>query len=721
MTALWSRTFRTPGTCRCISCAANVSAVGGRPGATGLRGAWAFRTPTSTFVYTTVFAAGYVIDAKAQQSRSNRWDSAIKTIQEEMRTLQTPAHQCTAGVAAQQDTLGSVEATPSDLDWDNAFKAAGMDMIDDAVLDKRQEQLDTALVPEVLWDLLRPDSHLDEPLLDWPASTGPDPGLRYNLPPQSLWALKSVRLKALRNRVTRKKLALQELSVCSLIHNLLGHSKSYLLSDEDLASLSPHIITLAHIPDRDRLYMRRELDANMAALKTTKKEDWPKDTMSIRTGVKIMAEPTYFQDSDGDFHHIANQLNVAIKKLFEEYHDKRKEPQNIAVATAKICHNLLISTAAPDLQTFNILLTGFRRWEQPRLVDSVIKELDGCKIRPDEITCATVLNHYAEVWQPEQFSKFVANMRGAGNALMLARPDITINEAGGGRLIRISETKVLQKVYPTPMVFDALMHGVLTFAGFERAMDIYFEMKDDGWGLSMVGLSRLLDDCLHHADWQGGLIVWKEIASIKGRIQHELLAKAYAQLLALCSVTQNPTAFNTVLNDVVTQGFNRKAMLTSYKEIRSTIRPQKGDLAPAFTADNLLIAVSDYLKTSENTEAETATFFEEIDASVVEGDLHPQQQGTAEHVDPWAAWVEHELGEPIQTKPPEGATEFDTVPALKEESEDIPRTMKPPAQGTANEVDPWAVWMAHELRETVSGKATPPDDSEVSAKRGDDP
>ncbi|KAF2447795.1 hypothetical protein P171DRAFT_429400 [Karstenula rhodostoma CBS 690.94] len=717
MTALWSRAFRTPGTCRCISCAANTPAVARRAGATGLRGAWALGTPTSTFVYTTIFTAGLAIDAKAKRSRGEQWDSAFETIQEELRALQRPAHRNTAGVAPERDTLRSVEAIPSDLDWDDAFKAAGMDMIDDAVLDKRQEILDTAAIPEVLWDLLRSDARLDGPsLLDWPASTGLGPGSRYNLPPQSLWALESVRLKALRNRATRKKLALQELSVCSLVHNLLCHSEAYLLSDDDLASLSPHIGTVAFLTDEESLRIRREIMANMRALEKTNKEDWPEDSMSIRTGPKIQAEPNYFQDSDGDFHHITNQLNVAIKKLFEEYHGKREKTEDIAVATAKICHNLLVSTAAPNLQTFNILLAGFRKWEQPRLVDDVIKDMDGCKIRPNEITCATILNHYAEERRPEQFSKFVAKMRGAGNALMLARPDITINEAGNGRLIRASEKKVLQKVYPTPMVFDALMHGVLEFAGFERAMDIYFEMKDDGWGLDIIGLSRFLDDCLHRADWQGGLIVWEEIASIKGRIRPELLAKAYAQFLSLCSVTQKPAAFNTVLNDVIQQGYSRKAILTSYKETINAMRPKKGYLAPAWTADNLLIAVSDYMKTDEATE-ETVPFFEEMNAGLAENNPPPQQQGTAEHADPWTAWVEYELSEPMQTTPPDEVTETDTPLSFKMNVGVTQQTMQPQKQGTANEVDPWAVWMEHELRETVPGKASPPDDSELIAKR----
>lgn len=717
MTALWSRAFRTPGTFKCKSCAANVSPVARHASTTGLRGGCAFGTPTSTFVYTTVSAAELATDTKAKQFQSGQGDHAPEPIQEALRALQRPSRRTHNGAAPERNSLRHEEGGPSDLHWNDAFEAAGMDMIHDTVLDKRQEQLDAALFPEVLWDLLIPDARLDGPsLLDWPASSGPDLSSR-NLPPQSLWSLESVRLRALRNRVTRKKLVLQELSVCALVYELLGRFNSSMFADDDLVPLSPHIGNVVHLTFHEMLKVQSQLSADKRALESTKLEDWPEDVMSIRVGTKIEAEPTYFQDVDGDFHLIAHQLNGAIKNLFEEYHDKRKEPQHIALATAKICHNLLVSSAAPNLQTFNILLTGFRKWEQPHLVSKVINALYDCKIRPNEITCATILNHYAETQQPERFSKFIALMRGADDALMLARPNVTVNEASQGRLVRISETKVLQKVYPTPMVFDALMHGVLIFAGFDRALEIYFEMKDDGWGLSIVGLSRFLDDCLHRADWEGGLIVWDEIASITGRIQPDLLARAYAQFLSLCSVTQRPAAFNSVLNDVVKQGYSRKTILTMYKDIRNAIRPKQGYYAPAFTADNLLIAVSDYMKTDEDTEAEAAPFFEELDADLTEGQLSLQQQGTAEHVDPWTAWMEHELGGPKQDE----VMEADPSLAGHGFSEGTPQPQAQGNAGTATDVDPWAIWMEHELRERVQDKTPPLDDSEPIPKRRKDP
>lgn len=657
-------------------------------------------TPTSTFVYTTVFAAGLAVDARAKRSRNEQWETAFEAIRDELLALQTPAIQNNTGNATEQNAVHVTKPTPSDVDWDDVFEATGMDLIDDTVFEKRQMESDTVAIPEFLWDLLRADARFNEPsLLDWPANTGTRPGSRHNLPPQSLWAVESARLKAMRNRQTRKKLAIQGLSVCELIHQLLHHSKARLAFESDELFLSPHIRSVAQLDGERLRHTRREIWANMETLQLTKNEDWPEDAMTIRTSQKFQAEPHYVQDRDGDFHHIAEQLNMAVKNLFEEYHNKRRNPEDVALATAKICHNLLISSAAPNLQTFNILLTGFQKWGQPRLVEAVTRAFEKCKIRPNEITCAAILDHYRETRRPEAFSQFVAKMRGASNGLMLARPDITVNEKGEGRLVRASETKIYQKVYPTPVVFNALMHGVLKFAGFERAMDIYFEMKEDGWGLDIYGLSRFLDDCLHRADWQGGLVVWEEIASIKGRINPELLAKAYAQFLSLCSIAQRPAAFNTVLNDVVQRGYNRKVVLTSVKEITNAVRPKKGYLAPAWTADNLLIAVSDYMKNDAATEAETAPFFEEMNAGSVTDNAHAQERSAADGPDPWPTWVEHELGEPTQAT----KSSFDEIADkdaahLRKITNVAP--MQSDGQRTMDKPDAWAAWMEHELGES---------------------
>lgn len=540
------------------------------------------------------------------------------------------------------------------MNWDAISREISMDLEEDSVLEQRQAPLDATAIPEVLWDLLDIDARsgfgVNHSLLDWPSSTGINPGKRYNLPPQSLWALEQVRLKAMRTRQTRKKLAIQEISICLMIHHLLAQANAHLISEDDFTLLSPHIRSVALFTSHESQSWVRRIRTDIKSLEVTKIEEWPEDESKVRMSPGLPAEPGYMQDKDGDFHHIARQLNLAIRKIFDDYQDKRTKPDESAVAVAKICHNLLVSSAAPDLQTFNILLTGFQKWKRPDLIDTVIHALDNCKIRPNEITCAAILDQYTETQRPDHFSRFVAKMRGANSHLMLAHPDVTVNEASQGRLIRTSETKVFQKVYPTPMVFHSLMRGVLAFAGFDRAMDIYYEMKADGWGLDVSGLSRFLDDCVQRGDWAGGLAVWEEIASIPGRVRPALLTKAYAQFLTLCSVAQKPAAFNSVLNDVVQRGYDRKAILREVRARTYAARREKGYLAPAWTADNLLIAVSEYMKEEGkggevDGKAETAELFEEMGAMRDPGEGRGEEDTAVNTEGAWDAWLEYELGD----------------------------------------------------------------------------
>lgn len=670
MVARWSRALRNPGSCGRNSPLANFSAVPKCAGAIGLRG-----LKTSTSTYTAATVSGSAVDPQARKKQNEQSNTVLDPFHGTAYALEKLSYLKPSVEEHWTNRREAVDIASEDIDWEAVSGVIGMELDEDPVLDQQQHQTqsDKVDIPEVLWELLSSDARFGGPsLLDWPSSTGIDPGKKYNLPPQSLWALEMTRLKAMRNRQTRKKLAIQELSICLMIYRLLAGSKAHKASDDALDPLLPHIRNVALLTPDEMGRSIRRIRANISALETTPDEDWPEDPMTLRTGLKFDAEPSYVQDEDGDFHLIASQLNAAIKNLFIEHQSERDSPESMALATAKLCHNLIVSTAAPNLQTFNVLLTGFQKWECPALIDFVIQALDDCKIRPNEITCAAILEHYTETQRPDEFSRFVAKMRGAGDALMLARPDININEASQGRLVRTSEKKVYQKVHPTPLVFDAMMHGVLKFAGFDRAMDIYYDMKADGWGLDVRGLSRLLDDCMHRADWTGGLAVWEEIASIKGRIRPGPLSKAYAQFLTLCSVAQKPAAFNTVLGDVVKRGFNRKAVLKEVRAYTQAVRRGRGYLAPAWTADNLLIAVSGGMKGDGDSEA--AEFFQELNVGEeveVKAELKAELKAGSEEVkgssggssgaqaspgtqessdtqqnpDAWNAWLEHELGD----------------------------------------------------------------------------
>ncbi|KAH8731256.1 hypothetical protein GQ44DRAFT_699595 [Phaeosphaeriaceae sp. PMI808] len=668
MLTLWSRAAQNPGTCRCISSVSNVPAMAARRGHTCLPRCWALGTPTSTFFYTTIFAAGLAMDAKAKVDRNRQWDDAFSQLREALdHPLNPTSTQQKAErtkKSAEPQTYGPQEpgGSPQDSDWDTVRRLASTDLGDELALhDWEVSRLDSAAQT---WADLGFDSRMPgAQVLAWPANTGRDL-IPYHLPPQSLWAPDSLRWKAMRRRHSHKKLAMQEMVTGLLIHNLIRHAdlaRTLTKADDLLSRLSPEIRHILSYTEEQASTVRADFLQDMERLHRVHASSPVEMINRARMLVTQTAAPSYFQDADGDFYDICKQMNESIKQLVQNC--GKGDEREKGVVIAKICHNLLVSTASPDLHTFNILISGFTLWRRARLVDDVIAALFASKTRPNELLCRQILDHYTMQSRPEDFTRFVAKMRGVGDALTLASPTININEAGQERLIRVNAEKIYQKVYPTPMVFGSLINGVLKFAGFDRALDVYYEMKADGWGLTIPGLTRLLADCVRRADWQSGIYVWEEINSIKAKVKPSYVAKAYHHMLSLCSVTGNTVAFNQILNEVAKRGFDQKNILNAALKTTRWAQHKRNNLAPAWAADNLMIAVSGYANDASPFNKMVDDYLPD-DVELGAGDsTQPSSEGSPamqnqEHntedmkertpIDPmeaWSAWVEHEVGE----------------------------------------------------------------------------
>jgi hypothetical protein len=586
------------------------------------------KSPTPTFLYTTVFASGLTIAAKAKWGRSRQWEDAFSQLQE---ALDRPPR-------ITKRSEGPVVTTPRPVDHT---------ALDEPRVAPRDAAVHT-------WEELRFDSHLPGAQAPpWPANTGRDL-VPHNLPPQSLWAPDVLRWTAIRRRHTQKKLAMQELATGFLIQNLLRHADitRFLHSTRNvLDHLAPQIRLIISSSDTATEAARTAFLADMERLHVTDVNSSIECIAGTRVDVPQSSVPRYRQDVDGDFYEICKQMNHGITQLLRQR--EKGDHRGMALVIAKICHNLLVSTAAPDLHTFNTLIAGFTMWRRPDLVDDVIAAFFASKIRPNELVCVQILDHYSLQSRADDFTRFVAKMRGVGDALSLANPAITVNEASEERLVRVNVNKVYQKTHPTPMVFAALITGVMKFAGFDRALDVYYEMKADGWGLAIPALIRLLADCINRVDWEGGSYVWEEINSIKSKVRPSYVAKAYQHMLSLCSVTGNTVAFNQVLNEVAKRGFDQRSIINAAMRTTHSARYKEGSQAPAWVADNLMIAVSGYMKDAAPSSITSD------DPPPGEPDLEDVSlssltaEDTSEHTKPnpvdtkeaWSSWIEHELGE----------------------------------------------------------------------------
>ncbi|KAF2276168.1 uncharacterized protein EI97DRAFT_442654 [Westerdykella ornata] len=698
MRALWSRATGSPITCRCVQCAPRTPAIARRSGAVSIKGPWAFGTPTSTFLYTAIFAAGFAIDGSAKHRRNQQWERAFSSLRESSdveaddelarpmaeETVQLEdhgdAHVVTGAnityimwdepkILDDQDVLAGSQSLcfvpgntpihelfPDRVDWDDLFQVAG----EEITHGMRQLESESNYVTGAHDDLLSIDCTFPYARLPpWPANTGQDL-LRHNLPPQSLWAADSIRKKALRRRQTWKKLLIQELSVGMFIYSLLGPARRLSLPEDYRSQLAPSVRDVLGFGDLEVFRMRGEMRAAIDGIECAPAglDEDDVDAFKFLLDSRLpYARPQYFQDSDGEFFRIRDHLNSAIKEILTG--EAPQDKTQVAMALGKIAHNLLVSSAPPDVQTFNILISGLRRWSLHGLVDQLILALDKCKIRPNEITCAEILEHYIGSNRPHDFGDFVQKMRGIRNALMLARPDIMINEVAQDRLIRVTgalRNKIYQKVSPTPLVFNSIIRGVLQFAGIERALEIYYEMKTEGWGLDAPGLTRLLADCIPRSDWNSGQYIWEEIESIKAATKPSSMAEAYSHMLSLCTVTGNTAAFNHILRGVtiwsrglLEQGFKEpgittKEIVDAAIELTRSVQKETSPTAPAWSADNLLIAMSGPVEEEEPPSAtEPAELLQPLDAGMADTPSLTEHL-PPETTDPWSIWLESELG-----------------------------------------------------------------------------
>ncbi|KAK3066595.1 hypothetical protein LTS18_001617, partial [Coniosporium uncinatum] len=246
--------------------------------------------------------------------------------------------------------------------------------------------------------------------------------------------------------------------------------------------------TLKTLPPTVRPFASKPLEALIEDIAILKREishvHTEQDAFThVEREACVVPTPRYQQDFEGYFHKIGADMNEAIVSLLRKHSSTHPQGDSMpfSLLIAKLSHNLMTSSAPPNLETHNLLLGFFTRSRRDAFVDLTVQNIHHSNVRPNEYTCATVLHHYTKRNDSENFIKFVALMRGLNGGLMLANPKATINADSGGRLIRKENRpeKIIQKVYPTPMVYSAVIAGVSKFAGFERAVEICAEMNKD--------------------------------------------------------------------------------------------------------------------------------------------------------------------------------------------------------------------------------------------------
>jgi pentatricopeptide repeat protein len=562
--------------------------------------------PSSTLLYSTIFAAAAVADGRAKRKRREQWDAAITNVKEDLDSVGEEERREALG-ARQEKHDGRLnwfeiwrERLPDGLVTKYISEIAGTDVVYDRmeILDYEQEYLDDRTKdfdpeePKELWKLLDYNIHIPGgPRPEWTLNLGPDLEA-WNLPPQSLWSMPKARAKRLDRRYSKKKIKTLERSVAKLIHQLMLKSAVFGVPPLTLGEIPASLHPIASVESKDLYHKIQTAQLDYEEVRSLSQEDFLQRLEAGTINESRVLSPHYLPDEEVTRpKEMCGRLNSALKSLFEEYSDDMTQTRPLV---ADICHNLLISPVPPDVQTYNILIAGFARREMTHQCDAAIRSMLETSIRPNEVTCTHILNYLRERGIPDRFTEFVGLMRGQKSGLMLARPDIRVSDAGRFRLVQTPNGKVIQKVYPTPMVFNALMRGVLSFTGLDRAVEIYDIMKEDCWGMDYKGLLVFLRAAVHEGDWVNGNFIWEEIkalrAKTRGKVQ--ICPSAFTLFMRLCHNTDHCTAYEMTHSEAIRAGYSTAVLMREGSKLPRHARPSADvdseDLRDAETARNVV-------------------------------------------------------------------------------------------------------------------------------------
>ncbi|KAH7046782.1 hypothetical protein B0J12DRAFT_138985 [Macrophomina phaseolina] len=612
MQKLWSRTLRaTKCTCRCHQCLSYSTAVVRRTTTAARRRFPAL--PSSTILYSAIFACAAVADGHAKQQRRDRWDHAIQEAKGELvpggADADTRALEGREAEDMPERARRDMEVKDAARDFDDGFPdldtvnpqdlavllqqaASGAENVEAAEklmrtrLDKarrirgaEQRQYEATEKELLEWENAQKYTMLQARRPEWPENTGPpfDPN---SFPPQSLYASDSRKIEGLKSRWTRRKLQTMNLSMAKLIlrmceHEDLGMYPLMRKWDPTLPEcwIPDNVYWVAMKEPERRNKLLDQVNSFLASTKMPAREERVPEYKPI-----FGKYPFYEQDPEGDFHRKCHSMN---KRIFETFDKCFKGEINVPTLVSSVCEELMVSSAPPNITTYNALLLGFTRLRQGTLANFVLDSFHEVNMRPDEITCAAALTHYINTSDSRNFTRFLQLMTGLSTssyALMLARPSLSLSHPSTlqklqNRVFRHPRRpdRLVQKTRPTPRVMNAVVAGLLKFHGLERTIDICASMAADGWGFDADGLTRFLHACAERSDWDAGWAVWLQLQRLR-RLRppdRPLGRDAYLHMLGLCWKCDKVGVFEQVLQEAEeVAGYRAGALEKDFEKMR---------------------------------------------------------------------------------------------------------------------------------------------------------
>ena len=521
MQVIWSRVAQTKSACRCSSCLNNAVTTARRTTTAASK-----RKPTFaelfTACYTAILGSAAVADAKRKDDRRKEWDRLIAEVRgeksqdsnDELRIQPTPG-----------DSKGKENSSRPLFTKFNRRGSTTGPMISTVIL--RSGSSWTSRKP-LNSNPITAQSDLFDAHLHRSFSSVAEASVPSQIVPHRGWSHPPPRDPG----PDPIKLKWAEKMIAKLVTELLNGAKAQSRASDE---------------DNDNSPEMREMAERIAALQSESRQ-FPEYGWLTHSGVRLER----------------GRLHLALNTIFQKTEANHLP---IDVMVAKICYNLLVTTAPPSIETYNILVRGFCRLQQWALGEAVIRSFfSESNFRANTATARIFLDFYTVKGDIQGFRKIVWRisarngkdmrivkihtkllwMRNARRWAYRSNTDFTRR----GHFLHV-------KMLRTKGIYDSIIQGILKLQGVPLTIRYVQAAMRAGGRLTSMTLSKLISRCVEDGDVRSArLVLYALLGHPKkkyfkaGAIQgFENILDDLFDLLRLCGV--DPSSYNTWSNKLL--------------------------------------------------------------------------------------------------------------------------------------------------------------------------
>ncbi|GFF34480.1 hypothetical protein IFM58399_03885 [Aspergillus lentulus] len=552
MQSLWSRVAPTQSTCRCVPCL-STSAPGITSRAATAASKRRLRIGNSvTALYTSIFAAAALADARAKDKRRHEWAEKIAAVKEEVNELVDEEHRLLEAIQARRSRTLSHRTlqkrsfttwrsipTPRSDQWLQrnsprrlVHAARGADLEDDEEI----VELEGGKLQEIVED----EGDLDDDRTE----------LQDGFFPEDMEVPKWLSDNTIRQKAIRR-LAVKQLAIRLLLRESIAHSYSGIAMDHKADFEMPQLNFAELLSELNKLRRRIRL------LKVTEGayyDDLAHD-LRVRSITELQMERTRLDDEAARDVSLFLRNKMSLQEL------------NLRLA------NNLLQSLDPDRPYFmKLMILAFTRSMQNDLTDLVLKTVLPHKFPLNSSLIISILTYYKKSKNLKAFDSFLKVLRGEGYPVDLGKlgfyKKMVVNDV---------EITVPPVASANPVIYTTLITAALRFHQPDRADAWLQAARKHGFTDDFSTLYAYLKYYARREDWQNGLYTLRRsLAFLTGSTLHsdQHIERLIVHMVQLCDWCGKWDLGDAMISAAIDSGFDWSSATTNQLDIQFARDPR---------------------------------------------------------------------------------------------------------------------------------------------------